>query len=89
MKKGRLTQTRSKPGGDQFLLDIRYQQHNSWQGTVQRLDTGETVGFRSVLELLGLIEAVVGKKGEAPEDGQRLRGWKKERKVEIRKSTGE
>ena len=61
---------------NQFLLDIRYHQHQSWQGTVQRLDTGEIISFRSALELLTLLESVVAR-SEGSAENQRMRQWQK------------
>lgn len=55
---------------NQFLVNIRYQQHHSWQGNLQRLDTGETINFRSVLELMNLIQAALGKV-----EGEGHRSW--------------
>jgi hypothetical protein len=70
-------------GGSQFLINIRYQQHNSWQGSIQRLDTGEVINFRSTLELLYLVESAVGQP-TAPtmEKEERFRSWKKEKEVD-------
>ena len=47
---------RSTISGNNFLISIRYQKNHSWQGTVQWLETGETIHFRSELELLNLIQ---------------------------------
>ncbi|MEN1760223.1 hypothetical protein [Anoxynatronum sibiricum] len=58
---------------NQFLVNIRYQQHNSWQGNLQRLDTGEAISFRSVLELMKLIQAALGKV-----EGEGHRSWAEE-----------
>ena len=44
------------PGGIHFLVRIQYQQHASWQGTIQWLDNRKTLPFRSALELLLLME---------------------------------
>ncbi|MDW7676572.1 MAG: hypothetical protein SCK57_02820 [Bacillota bacterium] len=70
-------------GGSEFLINIRYQQHHSWQGSIQRLDTGEVINFRSTLELMFLIESAIGQ-SEAPtiEKEERFRSWKKEKEVD-------
>ncbi|HEY5560210.1 MAG TPA: hypothetical protein VIK72_00385 [Clostridiaceae bacterium] len=39
-----------------FLVNIKYQQNTSWQGTIQWLDGKQTRHFRSCLELMLLIE---------------------------------
>lgn len=47
-------------GGSNFLVSIYHQENHSYQGTIQWLDTGKSLHFRSELELLNLIhEAVV------------------------------
>mgnify|MGYP007127350940 CR=1 FL=1 len=65
-------------GGSQFILDLRYLQHQSWQGSLQRLDTGERVNFRSALELIQLIEAAVSRQRVFTNDKGPLRNWKQE-----------
>jgi hypothetical protein len=46
-------------GGTNFLVSIHYTENHSWQGTVQWLDTGHKVHFRSELELLSLMSSAV------------------------------
>ena len=41
-----------------FKIAIRDRQNATWQGIVTRLDTGESVSFRSEMELMKLIESV-------------------------------
>ena len=65
---------RVSQGGAQLLIDIRYSQNASWQGTVKRLDTGESINFRSVLELISLVEKAVSEQKIIQED-QRFRSW--------------
>jgi len=43
-------------------ISITGQVNATWQGTITRADTGETVVFRSVMELMKLIDAVLNKK---------------------------
>ena len=80
MKKNQQTRSESSSGGSQFYLDIRYHQNNSWQGSVQRLDTGETINFRSALELMTLIEAAASQQTIREEENQ-LRNWKSSKEV--------
>lgn len=63
----------------QFYLDIKYQQNNSWQGSVQRLDTGEIINFRSALELMVLIEEAVQQPGESENSKERFRNWQQKK----------
>ena len=71
-------QKQEKDAGAQLLLNIRYQQHHSWQGSVQRLDTGETINFRSALELMALIEDTIGRQHHQEED--QFRSWRSGKK---------
>ncbi len=47
------------PGGTNFLIRIQYGQHHSWQGTIQWLDGGKTLPFRSMLEMIYLMEDAI------------------------------
>lgn len=73
-------QTTSNSGGSQFLINVRYQQHHSWQGSIQRLDTGETINFRSALELMTLMEAAVRQQGDRHLPETEFRNWKTQKK---------
>ncbi|RQD67656.1 MAG: hypothetical protein D5S00_10225 [Tindallia sp. MSAO_Bac2] len=67
-------------GGVQFSVDIRYQQHSSWQGSIQRLDTGEKIHFRSQRELLSLIESAVSRHLNEKGEEEILRQWQESKK---------
>ena len=43
-----------------FLVNIKYRQNSSWQGTVQWVESGKTQNFKSCLELIRLIDTAVG-----------------------------
>jgi len=43
-----------------FLLHVQYHQNTTWQGTVEWLESKRKMPFRSTLELIQLIEQVVG-----------------------------
>lgn len=45
----------SKIESPSFLIRIHFTQHANWQGTIQWLDINKTVAFRSVLELINLL----------------------------------
>ena len=79
---------RGKPKGIKFVVDIRYQQNNSWQGSIQRLDSGETINFRSELELLTLMESAVSQQRKLSGENETLRKWsKKPKEVEATRPT--
>ena len=42
-----------------FALSVRFRQHNSWQGYVTWLDKGQRQNFRSVLELILLLDSAL------------------------------
>lgn len=42
-----------------FLISISHRENHSWQGTIQWLETGKKLHFRSELELLKLMNDVV------------------------------
>lgn len=41
--------------GCNFLVTIYYQEHYSYQGTIQWLESGKTINFRSEMEMINLI----------------------------------
>ena len=54
-------------GGASFLIRIQFRQNASWQGTIQWLEEKKTMRFRSVLEMLSLMQEAVEKSG--PSEG--------------------
>lgn len=54
-----------KGEGATFLMHIQYRQNATWQGTLEWLEGKQKVAFRSTLELIRLMEQVVG--DSAPE----------------------
>jgi len=57
-----------KDSENSFLVNIKYRQNSSWQGTVQWIETGKTQNFKSCLELIRLMDlAVISEKPENPE----------------------
>ena len=43
-----------------FIIRLLFRQHTSWQGTVTWLEGGREQGFRSVLELIFLMDSALG-----------------------------
>lgn len=72
MKNKTSARSRGAPGGTNFLITIHHQQNQSWQGTIQWLDTQKTCHFRSELELLSLMQEAV--QAALPDD-QSFRDW--------------
>lgn len=76
--KNRIAKTaeRVTSGGTNFLVSVYHQENHSWQGSIQWLDTGQKVHFRSELEMLNLMqEAIAQGKGSSEE----RRTWEKEK----------
>ena len=42
-----------------FIIRVLFRRHSSWQGSVTWLETRQTQRFRSVLELMGLLESTL------------------------------
>ncbi len=49
-----------KAGGDSFLLQLRYREHGTLQGTLLWADENRSVNFRSGMELLHLLDEAAG-----------------------------
>lgn len=50
--------SRSQPN-DTFIIQIAYQQNDTWQGTLKWMNQGKEAHFRSTLELIHMIDAAV------------------------------
>jgi len=48
-----------------FIITILNNQHATWQGTITWVNTKNTQHFRSALELIKLIDSVVGQSEDA------------------------
>ncbi|QOX63382.1 hypothetical protein FRZ06_08460 [Anoxybacterium hadale] len=56
-----------------FTIQIQFQQHSTWQGTISWTEGEKTQRFRSELEMIKLMmEAVSSNQGE---DGQEFNCW--------------
>lgn len=67
-------------GGTNLLISIYHQENHSWQGSVQWLDTGQKVHFRSELELVNLMnQAIQASCAETAE----LRTWEDELTIQA------
>lgn len=56
------------PGGDTFVVDVKFRQNATWQGTVKWNPGGGETNFRSTLELIKIMDAVLEEKH--PEDNE-------------------
>lgn len=56
-------QKREQSKSNTFIVKVINNQNKSWQGRVTWADTNETKCFRSALELIHMIQDVVGTNG--------------------------
>lgn len=73
-------ETSGTVGGSTFLIRIQFQQNATWQGTIQWLDHKKTVPFRSMLEMITLIQEALE---EAQASGSKARFLSWEDKEEV------
>ncbi len=67
----------SRTVGTNFLVSIYHQDNHSWQGSIQWLDTGEKLHFRSELEMINLMSRAIQK---IEREEEPLRDWSKDLK---------
>lgn len=54
-------------GGVSFLVKIQFCQNSTWQGTIQWLDEKKSKPFRSLLELIQLINEAINQEQASPD----------------------
>lgn len=47
-----------------FIVEIKNNQHNTWQGTIKWIEENKQKSFRSALELIRLIDSIVKKEDD-------------------------
>ncbi len=57
-----------------FIVRVQQRQNSSWQGRITWVDEDKTVFFRSVWEMMKLIDAALASKEEKEEDKESV-GW--------------
>ncbi|WMJ83223.1 hypothetical protein ACS3UN_09110 [Oscillospiraceae bacterium LTW-04] len=48
-----------KQSNDTFIVQIAYQQNDTWQGTLKWMNQGKEAHFRSTLELIHMIDSAI------------------------------
>lgn len=69
---------RKKSQGNNFLITVHHQENYSWQGSIQWIDTGEKIHFRSELEMITLMNEAI-KTNQNNEE--HVRNWSNSKKV--------
>ncbi|MEA5012133.1 MAG: hypothetical protein VB100_10495 [Angelakisella sp.] len=57
-----------------FVVQVRYRQNATWQGSVKWVDTGKSQNFRSTLELINLMEGAL----QSTQDATTKSEWNQE-----------
>ena len=47
-----------------FIVEIKNNQHNTWQGPIKWIEENKQESFRSALELIRLIDSIVKKEDD-------------------------
>lgn len=66
-----------KINSSNFLIRIHFKQNTDWQGIIHWLETNKTVPFRSVLELIFLLNEAIDLSSNS-KDELNLRSWNNE-----------
>lgn len=55
-------------GGQTFIVNIRYTENNTWQGTICWTKTQQTIAFRSALEMIKLMDSALDTFKSVPQE---------------------
>ena len=58
-----------------FIIRVQHRQNSSWQGRITWMDEDKTVYFRSMWEMLKLIDSAVGTAGDLGEQMTEEPSW--------------
>ncbi len=53
-----------------FIVQVRYRRNGTWQGSVSWMNGNKKTEFRSVLELLRLMEDTMDQNGTCPDESK-------------------
>ena len=62
-----------------FIVRVQHRQNSSWQGRITWMEEDKTINFRSVWEMIKLIESAVDTV-EGPEESEKEASWFEEEK---------
>ena len=57
-----------------FIVRVQHRQNSSWQGRITWMEQDKTINFRSVWEMIKLIESAVNTVGD-PEEQEEPISW--------------
>jgi hypothetical protein len=58
-----------------FIVRVQHRQNSSWQGRITWMEEDKTIQFRSVWEMIKLIESAVDTVSPPEEDGEKEPAW--------------
>ena len=58
-----------------FIIRVQHRQHSSWQGRLTWMEENKTVCFRSIWEMVKLMESALDTVGGQEEDGGTDPSW--------------
>lgn len=58
-----------------FIIRVQHRQNSSWQGRLTWMERNETVCFRSIWEMVKLMESALDMAGGSEEDKEKTAGW--------------
>lgn len=61
-----MKKSNARIGNQNFLITVRSQENHTWQGTISWIEGKKEQNFRSVLELLKLMDSVIDEEGASP-----------------------
>jgi len=67
-------QRSSKVSSADFLIKVMFRRNTSWQGEICRLDKNERIFFRTLFEMIMLIQEAI-EENDAPKADYLLRAW--------------
>ena len=57
-----------------FIVRVQHRQNSSWQGRITWMEQDKTINFRSVWEMVKLIESAV-ETTDKPDEGEETASW--------------
>ncbi len=59
-----------------FIVRVQHRQNSSWQGRLTWVEEDKTINFRSIWEMIKLIESAVDTVSEPEDEEEPEQGWK-------------
>lgn len=63
---------KKKNSAQTFIVEVKCQQHSTWQGTVAWVEGKKKQPFRSALEFIRLLDSAIGADNEDVDEGEAI-----------------